>query len=353
MAELAAQIAALLPKVSGNPAAMLHLAGLMRAAGRGDDAVRLCREALEAAGNDPALVVQARQFLTMDVPPWHFLLVRDAARNAAYEAALTRAVRPGTRVLEIGTGTGLLAMMAARAGAAEVITCEMNAAVADAAVEIIARNRLADRVRVIAKHSTALTLEDLGGPADLLVSEIVSNDLLGEGVLAAHVDAVGRLLKPRAPVIPARGRVRVALAHDSRWSEERMESVSGFDLTAFNRLGTPSRNVSVGTRRIELRSQPVDLMSFDFAAASLAPPAARECALVAGDGPINGVAQWIAIDLDAHERYENPPTPGSTSCWAVVFWPLERPIHPPPGTPLGVCGSHDSESLRIWISSKC
>src|SRR5215467_3853117 len=53
------------------------------------------------------------------VPPWHFAMMDDRRRNEAYEAAIRRAVK-GKRVLDIGTGAGLLALIAARAGASHV-----------------------------------------------------------------------------------------------------------------------------------------------------------------------------------------------------------------------------------------
>jgi len=45
-------------------------------------------------------------------PEWHFNIVQDSLRNETYARALNRFVRPGMLVLEIGTGTGLLAMLA-------------------------------------------------------------------------------------------------------------------------------------------------------------------------------------------------------------------------------------------------
>jgi len=70
-------------------------------------------------------------------------------RNAAYDAALKNAMRPGMRVLDIGSGTGLLALVAARAGAERVYSCEMNPAVADAAREIVELNGYSGKVQIL------------------------------------------------------------------------------------------------------------------------------------------------------------------------------------------------------------
>ena len=59
------------------------------------------------------------------LPAYHFPMLADAARNGAFDRALRAAIGRfkalhggrGPRVLDIGSGSGLLAMMAARAGA--------------------------------------------------------------------------------------------------------------------------------------------------------------------------------------------------------------------------------------------
>ena len=158
------------------------------------------------------------------MPAWHAAIIGDRARNEAYDAALRNAIEPGMRVLEVGAGTGLLAMMAARAGAAEVVTCEINPLVAERARQIVAQNGYADRVRVIGKHSGDLKLGvDLSGPADVFVSEIISGSLLNEAVLPVMEDVVPRLLKPGAIVIPFRASIRVALAYYGGAPAMRME----------------------------------------------------------------------------------------------------------------------------------
>src|SRR5690606_26300170 len=126
--------------------------------------------------------------------------------------------------------------------------------------EIVRRNGFGGRVRVLNKHSSALDVDaDLGGPADVLVSEIVSNDLLGEGALPVMEEVLrSRLLKPGARIVPLRGRVRIALACDDDWEIERMGQAAGFDVSPFNRLAAPHRPIWVGAPRLTLRSDGCD-----------------------------------------------------------------------------------------------
>jgi len=343
---------ALLQQVDGNPAAMATLA---RALGKEGDralAVKLCARALELAPDDAEIRGLAAAVLSANVPRWHFNIVGDVGRNDAFEAALRRAIFPGCKVLEIGTGTGLLAMMAARAGAGEVITCEADPAIAMAAQKIIARNGYADRVRVITKHSTSLDVQDdLGGPVDILVSEIISDDLISEGTLPVIEHAARHLVKPGAKIIPARGRVRVALADDDEWERSRMTQASGFDLTPFNDLARPHRELDVGVGRLMLRSDAADLFMFDFTAGGPFPESAGEVTLVAYSRRINGIVQWIALDMDDTAVYENRPEPGTSSSWYCVFHPFERPLDATPGQQVVVRARHDRSGLRVWVAN--
>jgi len=152
MTTLTETIAALEPLVAGKPHAMLGLARMMQEDGQSAKALDLCHSALRLAPEDGKLAAKITDFITRTVPGWHFYMLRDEMRIAAYDAALRRAVTSESRVLEIGTGTGILAMMAARAGARSVVTCEMTPAIATQAAAIIAQNGYADRVRVVAKH---------------------------------------------------------------------------------------------------------------------------------------------------------------------------------------------------------
>jgi ribosomal protein L11 methyltransferase len=89
----------------------------------------------------------------------------DTTRLAA--TLLERLVRPGDRVIDLGAGTGILAMVAARQGAAEVVAIEPDEDAARCASDNVARNGL-PRIRVeAAGYESYERLE-----ADVIVANI-------------------------------------------------------------------------------------------------------------------------------------------------------------------------------------
>jgi type II protein arginine methyltransferase len=142
-------------------------------------AAALVKAALSQS-DDPALLSAAQVVLSHTIPQWHRLMLRDVERNEAFEQAIARSVRAGGTVLDIGAGSGLLSLMAARAGAASVFACEADPALAATAQEVVELNGYSETVRVLAKRSTDLDRDsDLAGGADVIVVEVFSDDLIG------------------------------------------------------------------------------------------------------------------------------------------------------------------------------
>lgn len=169
------------------------------------------------------------------VPRWHFPMMNDVDRNDAYAAAIKKTVRPGDLVLDIGTGSGLLAMMAARAGAKHVFACEELPLISRKAEEIIARNHLQKAITVLHKRSTKLVIgTDLPEPADVLITEIFDVGFLGENLKETLLDT-GRLLKPQARVIPMAAKIFVALLESEPVHRQYVVGdARGFDLSPYN-----------------------------------------------------------------------------------------------------------------------
>ena len=105
----------------------------------------------------------------------------------------------------LSSGTGLLSIFAAKAGASRVYCCESSVALATIAERCIQDNGFADVVKVIKKHSTALEVgsgKDLDERVDVIVTELVDSGLLGEHIISTLRDARKRLLRSEGTIIP-------------------------------------------------------------------------------------------------------------------------------------------------------
>lgn len=129
---------------------------------------------------------------------YHRTLIADQVRNEAFFAALKGAIVPGKSVVaDIGTGTGLLGLMASKLGAKEVFLFE-TAEVAGVAAAVLKANK-AKRCHIIPCHSTEFQ-DKLA--VDIIVSETLGNYALEENIIATLADARRRFLKPGGKVIP-------------------------------------------------------------------------------------------------------------------------------------------------------
>jgi type II protein arginine methyltransferase len=312
--------------------------------------VELGQRAWALAPHDPHVRVATEWALRRSVPRWHFPMVHDQRRNAVYAQALQQFVSPNMHVLEIGAGSGLLAMLAARAGARHVYTCEMEPLIAAAAQENIVRNGFADRITVIAKKSTDLVVGvDLPERADLLVSEIVDNGLLGEGVLPVIEDARTRLLRPDAPILPAQIALCGVLVGGPRWTEGcRMDEILGLDLSAFNRLAPPIVTPRITEQMLDdALSDEVALVHFDFLAQAQYPKEQRVLTLLARrDGVVHGMLSWLWLGFSDTLQFDNKPP--RQSVWHPLLHAFAQPLHVRAGEPVQVTVAHDRSVVIIW-----
>ena len=134
-------------------------------------------------------------------------LIADKVRMGAFVAALKQTVTPDSVVVDIGTGTGIFALIACALGARRVYAIEPNDVI-DLAREIAAANGYTGRIEFHQALSTDVTLPER---ADVMVADIGGMLPWFEGAITSLADARRRMLAPDAVIIPRRDAIWTAV----------------------------------------------------------------------------------------------------------------------------------------------
>jgi protein arginine N-methyltransferase 1 len=159
-------------------------------------------------------------------------MIADSVRLNAYSEAIRRAVRPGDVVVDLGCGTGIMALLACRAGARRVYAID-PADTVHIAREIAAENGYAERITFFQSDSRRVELPER---ARVLVSDLRGVvPFYGDSLLVLQ-DARNRFLSSDGVLIPARDTLWVAIV-DAGPQYERLvkpwaRDTHGFDLAA-------------------------------------------------------------------------------------------------------------------------
>jgi len=145
---------------------------------------------------EPKIFSDPGRFDAADV---HIRMLNDYRRTDSFQKALFETVTPDDIVVDVGTGTGVLAATAALAGAKHVYAIERTPNMPKLARKFFEKNGVADKITIIEGNSTDIELPE---KADIMVSEIIGNDPLAENIIPTTNDALQRLLKPGARLIP-------------------------------------------------------------------------------------------------------------------------------------------------------
>lgn len=129
----------------------------------------------------------------------HRQYLADTHRLAAFRRAIETVVRPGDVVVDLGCGTGILGLMACRAGASRVYAID-DGGMIDVARQVAVANGYGDRIVHIQGHSTQLTLPER---ADVVVCDQIGRLGFEAGVTEFFADAARRFLRPGGTLLPA------------------------------------------------------------------------------------------------------------------------------------------------------
>ncbi|XP_057186154.1 protein arginine N-methyltransferase 7 [Triplophysa rosa] len=306
-------------------------------------------------------------------------MLHDKDRNEKYyqgiRAAVSRVKARGERVvvLDIGAGTGLLSMMAVTAGADFCYAIEVFKPMAQAAVCIVERNGFSDRIKVINKHSTEVTVGpdgDMQERANILVTELFDTELIGEGALPSYEHAHMHLVQVGCEAVPHRATIYAQLVESDmlwKWSQIQPIEVDGHRLqpppSVIKCAGVPSvcdiQLSQVSPRSFTPLGPICTMFSLDFSKPVSSAAGSYTAQFKAqSSGRAQVVLSWWDIDMDPDGNIVCTMAP-SWACskpqsfpwrdhWmqSVYFLPAEKNVAEEEETSLTV--SHDDYSL--WYS---
>ncbi len=295
-----------------------------------------------------------------DSAPVHIRMLNDVVRTSSFQEAIRMAVTPADIVLDIGTGTGLLAVTAALAGARHVYAIE-DTAISEVARRLVEANGVGDRVTIIDGHSFDV---DLPERATVLVSEIIGDDPLGESILATFTDARERLLVDGARVIPSRLQVCVlplevpvdrmeAMRFTSRrtavWSDLYDVDLGGLVAAAEERPHRVHVN-SYDTRAWKRLADPVVVADLDLFHRGAQPIDTDVPLPVIADGSVSALLVYFEAALGGGARISLHPDAASPSnSWGNLLYVLATPLDVAAGQNLNLAYRYDGRGSELKL----
>eukprot|EP01134_Creolimax_fragrantissima_P007574 CFRG7574T1 len=231
----------------------------------------------------------------------HDLMLKDKIRTQTYLAALENAELEGKVVLDVGCGTGILSMFAARCGAKKVYAVEASGFVG-MTQQLIDDNSMTEKIVLLNKM-----VEDIELPekVDVIVSEWMGFFLLHESMLESVLIARDRWLKPNGIMLPTTATILAAPVNMSTAMMEKYGLYAdcyGFDFSSM----IPALQATVPNPAItdvlqnQLLSAPAKLAGFDMrtlTVAGLESFNARATFVPTENGVMHGICLWFTCDF--------------------------------------------------------
>lgn len=255
----------------------------------------------------------------------HLSMVKDKARMRAFTRALKTVITPGCTVVDIGTGTGVLAFMAARLGAGTVIGLERS--------DIVERARKVQRINFPRADIRFEKLDVLTDrlpkvQADIVVCELLGNFGLEENMITVLSKVRDKLLKPGGVLIPNKVELRIAPVQ----CKEAYRDIGGWKRPMLGLDFSPLQELAynsvyhIADQPVTMLAQPASITEIDMMTVKKHPGGELLADFqFTRAGLLHGFAGWFRAELVADQYLSSGPKDPETH-WGQVFFPVGEPI---------------------------
>jgi protein arginine N-methyltransferase 1 len=233
-------------------------------------------------------------------------MLNDEVRMQAYLKAMKKAITPKSIVLDIGTGTGVMAFFALKFGAKFVYAIESNDLI-HIAEEMAQKNCLSSKMKFIKDLSTNISLEE---KADVIVSDLRGALPLFGTHIPSIVDARARLLKPGGVMIPLRDTLWASVVSSRKSYSDIVapweKYAADFDMSVAKRMSVNSY-IKQRVKSSEVLTAPFKWALLDYSTIQSPNVESRFTRNVLRSGVASGLSLWYDAELMQGIGFRNTP----------------------------------------------
>jgi 2-polyprenyl-3-methyl-5-hydroxy-6-metoxy-1,4-benzoquinol methylase len=282
----------------------------------------------------------------------HRLYLTDRTRTSLFRRAINAVVKPGDVVLDLACGTGVLGMLAMKAGAARLYQVDLTGMI-QIARDVARANGCGQTATGIRQVSSRATLPEM---VDVVVADQLSHFGIGGGMPEIFNDARQRFLKPGGRTIPRRIELFVTPVNfPEMWSAVSFwdKKPAGLNMTpahviAFN-TGYPAEN-----RPRRMLGKPARMVTFDLTELTPEHVHAEAEIEVSTAGVMHGLSGWFVAELAPGINMTNSPFSKGRITRRAAFLPIERPVDLRKGDRVKIkMGVVAAQTMLSWTVTVC
>lgn len=263
--------------------------------------------------------------------PFHRVLVSDTYCQSRYRQAILRRVKPGDRVLDLGTGTGIHALFACEAGASRVYAVE-EGEVIELARELARANGFGDRMVFLKGLSSQVQLPEK--------VDVVVTHLGFDGTLRFLIEAKERFLKTGGVAIPCMLELFCAPLEAPGAYDEVIDFWGrghyGVDFSALRDVAV-SEVHWIDVTSDQFLAPPGRVVGLDLREAREASMGGEAVFRASRGGTLHGVVAWYTLWLDEETPLSTaPPLVLPSPLWGQSFFPIQRQVEVQQGDRIAV-----------------